>query len=259
MKSPPQLIGVVHLLPLPGSPGYESRELVRERADRDASAYVRAGFDGIVVENFGDTPFAERVEPVVIAEMAIVVRALRLEHPELAIGVNVLRNDAQAALTIATSAEADFIRVNVHSGALLTDQGWIQGDAYQTLRLRRRLESNVQIFADVGVKHAVRPTGFDIRESARETAYRGLADALIVTGTATGNAADSEELEAVTNAVPDRRVLVGSGVNLENVPYFASRSAGVIVGTSVKVEGVTTQPVCPDRAEAFAERYRECV
>ena len=153
-QSPFLLVGVVHLLPLPGTPRFTgSFATVRERALRDAEAYVRGGAHALLIENFGDVPFhKERVEPHVIAAMALIVEDIR-RATGLPIGVNVLRNDALAALGIAAATGARFVRVNVHVGAMLTDQGIIEGKADETLRYRTLLGASVQIWADVHVKH----------------------------------------------------------------------------------------------------------
>src|SRR5688500_10743558 len=134
------VFGMVHLLPLPGAPlwGGSMDELI-EAATRDAKAIFEGGCDGVVVENFGDRPFfPTRVPPETVAAMARVVaevgRAVTLQ-----IGVNVLRNDAHSALAIASATGAAFIRVNVHTGAMVTDQGIIEGTAAETLRLRASL------------------------------------------------------------------------------------------------------------------------
>ncbi len=251
------LIGVVHLPPLPGSPrGTLDLETIEARARADAEVLLAAGFDGWVVENFGDAPFfGEAVPPWVPTVMTRV--ALGLPRGALA-GSNVLRNDARSALAVAIAADLDFIRVNVHVGAAVTDQGVITGRAAETVRDRAALGASVAICADVHVKHAV-PLGAhapDIGESARELAYRGLADALIVTGAATGRAADASELTAVRAAVPDRPLLIGSGADEATVASLLEVADGVIVGTSIKTGGQTTAPVDADRARRFVVAAR---
>ena len=151
------LYGVIHLAALPGAPDNRlSLEAVESRALKDARAYARAGFDGLVLENFGDAPFwPDRVGPETVAAMARIARAVRLDQPDLALGVNVLRNDGEAALAVAHAVEAEFIRVNVLSGVSHSDQGTLTGRAAAILRLRKALDSAVRIFADVDVKHAV--------------------------------------------------------------------------------------------------------
>jgi uncharacterized protein len=130
------LIGMVHLAPLPGSPRWAgSMEQVIGSALADARALVEGGMDALLVENYGDVPFsAGRVEPWTVAAMAVTVAALRAAWPTLPLGVNVLKNDARAALAVAAAAGAQFMRVNVHAGAVVAEQGLVQTEAYHTLR-----------------------------------------------------------------------------------------------------------------------------
>lgn len=253
------LLGVVHLAPLPGSPRHDGQplEALIRRARIDAERLLAAGFDGYIVENFGDNPFwGERVPPETLTCMTRV--ALELPRGDAAlVGINVLRNDARGALAVAAAVGADLIRVNVHIGAMVTDQGVLEGQAARTLRERRRLARDVRIYADVDVKHAAPLSHhFDLAEAARETAYRGMADALIVTGAATGRAASLDDLRSVREAVPDRPLLVGSGSTPETVRALLDVADGVIVGTSVKVDRKTNNPVDPENAAAFVAAAR---
>lgn len=252
------LWGMVHLAPLPGSPradGGVDRALTRALAD--AEALVEAGYHGIVVENFGDLPFyPERIPAVTVACMARIASALRECWPELRIGINCLRNDADAALAVAVASGADAIRVNVHAGAAVTDQGLLQGKAAETLRRRRELGAeSVLILADVAVKHAAPLGPTDLTQLARDLRYRGLADALLVTGWGTGEAAFVEDLERVRAAVPDAPVLVASGVDRESAALWARIADGAIVGSDLMHEGHAGGGVDPDRARALLVAY----
>ena len=255
----PILIGMVHLPPLPGSPRHELPEAkIVARAVDDARTLADAGFGALMVENFGDTPFvARRVEPVTIATMGVVAAAVR-SAVSLPLGINVLRNDAQAALGVAAAVGAKFVRVNIHLGVAATDQGMIQGRARQTLQLRNRIAPDVSIVADVHVKHAVQMSQPDIALAAEETAYRGLADALVVSGSTTGRPADQADVRRVKEAVPDRPILVGSGVTAETIAVLLAHADGAIVGTAIKLDGRPDNPVDPERARALvaAAGYR---
>jgi membrane complex biogenesis BtpA family protein len=243
---------MVHLPALPGSPRARlALEEIVAAALADAQVLVRAGFPAICVENFGDAPFyATQIEPVTVAAMAIVVREVR-RASGVVVGVNCLRNDARSALGVAAVTGAAFFRVNVHMGVTATDQGSITGDAPATLRERKRLAPHVRIFADVHVKHAVPISQPDIGLAAEETAYRGLADALIVTGASTGRGVDRDCLERVREAVPDRPVLVGSGATADTVRDLLKLADGVIVGSSLKPGGRIELPVDAGLAADF--------
>lgn len=241
------LIGVVHLLPLPGSPRWQGNlEQLIEFAVNDADSYQRGGADAVCIENFGDVPFTKSsVAPETIAAMAAAGRAIRAAI-KLPIGFNVLRNDARSALALSSACSGSFIRVNVHTGAMLTDQGIIEGDAHETLRYRARVCPGAEILADVHVKHAVTLGNWPLDMAARDTLERGLADALIVTGTGTGEATNLSDLETVRRACPNAKILLGSGVTAENVRTY-SQADGFIVGSSLKTEGKLANPVDPQR------------
>jgi uncharacterized protein len=255
------LIGMVHLLPLPGSPGwFGALDQVLERALTDAATLERAGFDGLLVENYSDVPFyPSAVPPETLAAMAVCVREV-VRSTRLPVGVNLLRNDASGALSIAAAAGARFIRVNVHTGVMVTDQGTLTGGAHETLRLRARLAPGrppeVAIFADVWVKHAAPFPGVALEQAAEDTFRRGLADALIVSGTGTGKPADLARVVRVNAAVPEAPVLIGSGVTAETVAAVMAVGDGAIVGSALAHGGVAGAGVDPDRAAALISALR---
>ena len=247
------LIGVVHLQPLPGAPRWRGdMESVIEFAVNDARAYERGGAHAVFIENFGDVPFTKgSIAPETLAAMAAAGRAIR-QAVDLPIGFNVLRNDARAALALCAVCDGAFIRVNVHTGAMLTDQGLIEGNAYETLRYRHRVCPGAQIFADVHVKHAVPLGNWSIEDAARDTVERGLADALIVSGAGTGLQADLADVERVRRTAPTTRILLGSGTTLANVRDFLPAADGFIVGSSLKLGGKLSNPIDPKRVAALA-------
>ncbi len=240
----PALVGVVHLLPLPGAPvpgpGLDG---VLDRAIADAVTLAEGGCDGVIVENLGDAPFAaERVDPFTVAAMTRAVRAVRDRLPELVVGVNVLRNDAAAAVAVAAATGAGFVRVNVHVGAMVTDQGVVEGRARETLLLRRRLGADaVAIVADVLVKHAVPLGPWRLEDAARDAALRGQADVLVVTGAGTGRPTDPADLEKVRGVSPVP-VWVGSGLSVDTLGRFGPL-AGAIVGTALHADEDVTAPI----------------
>jgi len=259
------LIGVVHLPPLPGTAraaatAGAAMETALASALADARALEDGGIDAIVVENFGDAPFhGDRVPPAVVAAMTALAAEVR-RATRVPLGINVLRNDALAALSIAAAVGADFIRVNVHAGAMLTDQGVLTGRAAETLAERRRLGAErVALVCDVLVKHA-QPLAGDraalLPQMAEDTFRRGLADALVVTGAGTGKAAALDEVAAVRRAVPEAPVLVGSGVTDATVRATLDVAHGAIVGTWFKRNGELAQPVDVERVRRFVAAAR---
>lgn len=248
-------VGVVHLLALPACPvRSQGFAAVRTRALADAEALVAGGVTGMILENLGDAPFtAGAVDPHVVAFVAILAADIRARFPSVKLGINLLRNDVRGAMAVAAASGADFVRVNVHTGAMLTDQGLIQGDAHRTLRYRRELEGeHIGIAADVLVKHAVPLGAQDVGAVAADTFRRGAADVLIVTGEGTGKPADPARVAAVRGAVPEAPVWVGSGVTLASAPLWRAAAHGAIVGSALHTDGNLALPVDSVRVTAMA-------
>lgn len=259
-KTPLPVIGVVHLLPLPTSARWGgSLKAVIDRAEQETTALASGGVDGIIVENFFDAPFTkDRVDPGVVSAMTLIVQRL-MNLVTLPVGINVLRNDAHSALAIATCVRAHFIRVNVLTGVMATDQGLIEGQAHQLLRYRRELGSDVKIFADVLVKHA-RPLGSpNLTTAVQETIERGLADGIVLSGWATGSPPSLEDLELAMAAANGTPVFIGSGANWENIATLMQAADGVIVSSSLKRHGRIDQPIDPIRVSQFVEATKRCV
>jgi uncharacterized protein len=253
-KTPQPVIGVVHLLPLPASARWGGNlQAVIERAEQEATALASGGVHGIIVENFFDAPFTkDQVDPAVVSAMSLIVQRLR-NLVTLPMGLNVLRNDARSALAIATCTEVEFIRVNVLTGVMATDQGLIEGKAHEILRYRRELGSSVKIWADVLVKHA-RPLGTpNLTVAVQDTIERGLADAIILSGWATGSPTSREDLELAKAAAPDTPLFIGSGATVDNIADLMQVADGVIVSSSLKRNGLRDQTIDPVRVSQFVE------
>jgi uncharacterized protein len=251
------IIGVVHLLPLPTSPRWQGKLApVIARAEQEATALAAGGVDGIIIENFFDAPFAkDHVDPAVVSTMTLIVDRLQ-GMVTLPLGINVLRNDALSAMAIANCTGAQFIRVNVLTGVMATDQGIIEGQAYELLRYRQQLGAKVGILADVLVKHA-RPLGTpNLTTAVRDTIYRGLADGVILSGWATGSPPTLEDLELASAAAEDTPVFIGSGANWENIAQLMQAADGAIVSSSLKRHGKMSETIDPIRVSQFVEAAR---
>ena len=241
----PAFVGVVHLLATPGAPRFGgSLAALLERAASDARALVNGGVDALLVENFGDAPFfAGAVPSETIAALAVALREVRALAGDLPVGVNVLRNDARAALGLCAATGAAFLRVNVHTGAMVTDQGVIEGRAAETLRERARIAPAAAILADVHVKHAT-PLGCETRtDAALDARQRGLADALILTGARTGSAPARKDFLELREVLGDCPLLIGSGLDEHDREGLLALADGAIVGTSLKRHGRVSEPV----------------
>ena len=243
---------MVHLEALPGAPGYGgSMDAILDRARVDAQAIAAAGFDGIMVENFGDAPFFTDDAPkVTIAAMTRAVAEVATAG--IPTGVNVLRNDGLGALAVAAATGAQFIRINVLSGTMYTDQGPIVGSAALIARARRELCPETAIMADVFVKHATPPAGLTLIDATTDLVERAGADAVIVSGAGTGAATSLDDL----NTVADRSqlpVFVGSGATAATIRDILAIADGAIVGSDTKIDGIASNAVDPQRAAAVVQ------
>lgn len=246
------LLGVVHLGALPSASRHGSMQEVFERALADAAAYKQADFDGLIIENFGDAPFHrgtvdDPVTPDVPAALAVAADRIQ-QATGLPVGINCLRNDGVAAMGVASVVGAEWVRVNVLTGAYVTDQGLIAGDAARLAAYRRQLHVDTTLLADFMVKHAKPLVEFDLTAAARDLAERSGADGLVMSGSRTGQPVDVELLDTVRQAVGAFPIWLGSGLAVENAAALWPRCDGAIVGTSCKIEGQSSNPVDVERA-----------
>ena len=248
----PILIGMLHVPPLPGSPqATESFSASRDHVLRDAAALIEGGISNLMIENFGDTPFFPGTVPAhTVTHLTTIANNVASRFPDAEIGLNVLRNDGCSALAIAAATDASFIRVNVLSGARLTDQGIIQGIAHDLLRLRKQLSAeSVAILADVDVKHSASLAERPFAHEIEDVIQRGHADAIIVSGNATGTSVDNSQLAEAVEVAGSTPVFIGSGATAESIRKSANQASGFIVGTSVKHDGIVHKPVDKERVK----------
>jgi membrane complex biogenesis BtpA family protein len=256
VAAPRALIGMLHLGALPGSPAASQGvdELI-ERSVAEARVYRDAGFNALMIENMHDRPYlAGAVGPEVVAAMTAIGRAVR-DAVALPLGVQVLAGANREALAVALACGASFIRAEAFVFAHVADEGLLQAGAGELLRYRRAIGAEpIAVFADVKKKHAAHAitADVDLVETARAAAFF-LADGVIVTGAATGRAADPAEVAAVAQAVTIP-TLVGSGISPENLGSFAA-AAGFIVGSSVKRDGFWSNALDPGRVKAMARAF----
>lgn len=256
-KTKKVVIGMLHLLPLPGSRLYGgSVSAVRESLLRDADALAEGGVHGLMMENFGDVPFFPGRVPVHVATHMTALAAEVRKRIDLPLGINVLRNDGSTALAIAHAAGAQFIRVNVLCGARVTDQGLIQGIAHDLLRENYDAElKKIQIFADVHVKHSAALAARPLVDEVDDTLHRGLANALVVSGAGTGKPTDPEKVKQVKTAAGNVPVFIGSGITGQSLPQFLDHADGFIVGTAFKQDGLASNAVDAKRVKEFMNKF----
>ena len=250
------IIGMVHLWPLPGAPGYAGYDMdtVVQKAHLDAAALLEGGVDGLIVENMWDLPYyaGDGVAVEAVAAQAVAAREIvKVSH--VPVGINVIHNSWQAELAIAVASGADFVRICILTGARLWDTGELdQGCAADLLRRRKELGAeHIKLFADVDKKHSVPFPGLDLETHIEWTEFYR-ADALIVSGRMTGSAPSVEKV-CQAKSVATRPILMGSGTTAENVADFLEYADGAIVGSSLKVDGVGEIPVDVERVRRYME------
>jgi uncharacterized protein len=257
--APKPVIGMVHLWPLPGAPGYTGygMQVIVEHALRDAEALVQGGVDGLVVENMWDLPYyvGKDVKPEAMTAQAVAAAEVVKNFP-IPVGINVIHNGGVVCLAIAVAAGARFIRVCILTGARVWDTGeFDHGCAAELMRKRKELAADgIHILADVDKKHSVPFPGMDLQTHIQWTEFYG-ADALIVSGKFTGNAPDLEKVREAKR-LATRPVLIGSGCSAENAAAFLQYADGIIVGSSLKKDGVMENAVDVNRVRALMEKVR---
>ena len=248
------VIGMVHLWPLPGSPGYASYDVgtILDHARRDTELLLDGGVDGLVVENMWDLPFyvGTGVQMEAVTAQAVIAHEIA-RMANVPVGVNVIHNGWEAELSIAVAAGLDFIRVCILTGARLWDTGELDhGCAANLLRKRKELGAeHLKLFADVDKKHSVPFPGIDLETHIDWTEFYR-ADALIVSGSMTGSAPPLDKVRRAKEAAT-RPILMGSGTNAENIADFMQYADGAIVGSSLKVDRRTENPVDPGEVQRY--------
>jgi membrane complex biogenesis BtpA family protein len=245
----PALIAMVHVGALPGTPRHQqSVRAVEKQAVAEAKLLAEAGVDAILLENMHDVPYLNRaVGPEITASMTAVCKSVR-QAVTLPLGVQVLAGANREALAVAQAAGLQFVRCEGFVFAHVADEGLMaEADAGPLLRYRRMIGAEeVAILADIKKKHSSHAITADVElaETARAAAFFG-ADGVVVTGTATGQAAGTADVRAAREAV-NVALLVGSGVTPDNIAAYAKDVNGVIVGSALKAEGRWENP--PERA-----------
>jgi len=249
--APRALIGMIHVGALPGTPAahHAIDKLVHE-ALAEARIYCDSGFSALMIENMHDRPYVRPpAGPEIVAAMTAIGREIRREV-DLPLGVQVLAGANREAIAVAHACGAEFVRAEGFVFAHVADEGFIDAGAGELLRYRRAIGAErVRVFADVKKKHSAHALTADV--SLAETAKAAeffLADGVIVTGAATGEPADPDEVRAVAAAVRGP-VLVGSGLDPGNLARYAS-AHGFIVGSALKQGGVWSNAL--DRAAVAA-------
>ena len=251
------VIAMVHLGALPGTPLYDAaggvERLVAE-ARADLEALQQAGVDAVMFGNENDRPYQLVVDTASTATMAYVIGQLRSQIT-VPFGVNVLWDPA-SSVALAAATGAAFVR-EIFTGTYASDMGPWTPDAGAALRQRAALgRDDLAMLFNISAEFADSLDRRSLADRAKSTVFSSLPDAVLVSGQITGQAAALSDLEAVKQAVPETPVLANTGVRHETVADVLSVADGCIVGTALKVDGDTWNPVDPARAADFMDRAR---
>lgn len=253
------IIGMVHVLPLPGTPDYQKNdELILNRALEEASVYKAAGIDGLIIENMHDLPYLKRnVGPEITSFMTLIAHEIK-KRTRMPCGIQILAGANQASLAVAKAAKLDFIRAEGFVFGHVADEGFMEADAGALLRYRKQIEANnIPIFTDIKKKHSAHSitADVDLFETAKAAAFFK-SDALIITGKTTGAAANVDAIKKLkfTSTLP---LLVGSGITLENIAQYFPVCDGLIVGSWFKEDGLWSNRLDEQRVLKMREKIKE--
>lgn len=257
MTGQKMLWGMVHVGALPGTPHYQNNfEEVVTLAVKEALLLEKAGFRHVLFENMHDVPYVKgKVGPEIVSAMAVIGHEIK-EKTRLSLGLQILAGANEAALAVAQAIEADWIRVEGFVFSHVADEGVFEACAGPLLRLRKELGAEkVKIMADIKKKHSSHAITQDVSmgETAKAAEFFG-ADAVIVTGTSTGEMASVSEVEEAKKSVRIP-VLVGSGITSDNLKSY-QEADGFIVGSFLKEKGEWRKPISPDAASQIVAAFQ---
>ena len=250
------IIGMVHCLPLPGSPGFDGDyNKILNQAVEDALTLEKAGVDAVIIENMGDTPFTALLKTQVTALTAAAM-AVR-DKISIPFGIDAAFNDCEVSIAIAAITGASFVRIPVFVDTVLFSDGIIYPCANKCMSTRKNLHAeHVKILADVQVKHSTMlSSNISIEQSAKDAVSNG-ADGILVTGSAIGVETPIEMIKRVQKVV-NVPVLAASGVNAHNIKEQLQIADGCIIGSSLKKGGVISNPIDYDLVCEVVSAYRK--
>ena len=249
------VIGMVHIGALPGSPLHDPGVDLLAAARADLRALQDAGFDAVMFGNENDRPYEFQVDTASVATMAHLIGQLRAETT-VPFGVNVLW-DPMATVALGAATGAQFVR-EIFTGTYASDMGPWTPDAGQAMRYRNRLgRPDMAMLYNVSAEFAHSLDQRPLPDRARSAVFSSVPDAVLVSGQITGEAAAMSDLEAVKAVLPDMAVMANTGVKHDTVADVLAVADGCIVGSSLKVDGDTWNPIDPDRARDFMDRVRQ--
>ena len=259
-KEPFELTTVVGIAPLPGTARYQGESIssIVDAAVEEAVQYAEAGIDSIILQNINDWPAREHVDIETVAYLSAIGSAVRRAvGSSCRLGISVLRNDGEAAVAVAHAVGAQFIRAKIYVGAMLSANGIEMGCMNGVLSLRQKIGSDVEIWADIRSRTAVPLVDYPILQECGFAAEKGMCRSFLLSG---GDMAQVlETAQCVKQAFPNHRVILGGGVNLNNLEQVMANADGAIVASCLKQDGRMHAPIDPVRLEHFMRCYRAAI
>lgn len=251
-------IGMIHLLPLPSAPHYDAQRgmaAIIDQAQADLRALQEGGIDGVMFCNEHDRPYSLKADSAIIAAMAFVIGKLR-DEIRVPFGVDVLW-DPSAALAVAHASGASFVR-EIFTGVYASDMGFWNTDVGGALRYRRYIGAEkVRVLYNINAEFAGPLAARPLDNVARSVAFSSIPDGICVSGMMTGQPVQVEDLELVRESVKPVPIFINTGARRENIAQLICHADGVIVGSSLKVDGKTWNPVDPERVKAFMDAFTQ--
>ncbi|MGB9794236.1 BtpA/SgcQ family protein [Caldisericum exile] len=251
------IIGMVHLPPLPGTPLYDDSlgiDYIYSRIEADVINLQEGGIDSIMFCNENDRPYKLDANYATVATMGYVIG--KVSHlVKVPFGIDVLW-DPFAAISLAKATKASFIR-EILTGVYVSDMGFWNTNVGEVYRYKKLLDAkDVKVFFNISAEFAYSLDRRPLDEIAKSVAFSSLADVILVSGPMTGKPPTKETLEKVKESV-NIPVFVNTGVNENNVEELLSVADGAIVGTALKKDGFTFNPIDVDRVKRLMEKVNK--
>ena len=251
------IIAMVHLPALPGSPLYDSKlglDHIIQVAEKDLISLQDAGVDAVMFGNENDRPYEFNVNQASSSTMAYVIGNLK-NKIKIPFGVNILW-DPMSTIAVAASTGAHFVR-EIFTGTYASDMGFWNPDAGKAMRYRNSLNrEDLLMFYNISAEFAFSLDKRSVADRSKSVVFSSIPDAILVSGQITGESANKSDLEAVKKIIPKTPVLANTGVNLQNVEETLGIADGVIIGSSLKIDGDTWNQIDPNRARDFMNKVK---
>jgi membrane complex biogenesis BtpA family protein len=253
-----ELIAMIALRPLPGTYDYngESLKEIERHAVQEAIQLNEAGIKTIMVQNVNDLPSKREVGNEIIAYMTAISRAVKdAVGADCKIGISILKNEGAGSVAVADAIGADFVRLKVYVGAMISSEGITEGCVEEVLEMKKRIGSSVELWADIYDRSGVPLGTMTLEEACQQGISKGKLDRLIITGKSYDESI--QWMKRVKTTLPQARVLLGGSATPDNIGEVLAVCDGVIVGSYLKKDGIMTNSLDKERLSKFMMAYQD--